>query len=62
VQDYGGAGPESHDGLVDNVEIKKSCGIPLLDKSALATVRNASPLPKPPMAIRISIPILYQLN
>lgn len=49
-------------GLVDHIEIKKSCGISLLDKSALATVRNLSPFPKPPMAIRISLPILYQLN
>lgn len=50
------------DGLVDQIEIKQSCGIPLLDKSALATVRNACPFPKPPMAVKIIIPILYQLN
>lgn len=50
------------DGLVDQMEIKKSCGISLLDKSALSTVRSAGPFPKPPMPVRIIIPILYQLN
>ncbi len=50
------------DGLAHQIEIKKSCGIPLLDKSALATVRHACPFPKPPMAVRIIIPILYHLN
>lgn len=50
------------DGHVDQLEIKKSCGISLLDKSALVTVRNACPFPKPPLAIRIKLPILYQLN
>lgn len=50
------------DGLADKIEIKKSCGISLLDKSAMATVRKAFPFPKPPRAVRIVIPILYQLN
>jgi periplasmic protein TonB len=49
-------------GKADRIEIRKSCGIPLLDKSALFTVRNAGPFPKPPTAVRIIIPILYQLN
>ena len=50
------------DGLVDNLEIKQSCGFALLDKSALKTVRNACPFPKPPMEARIIIPVHYQLN
>lgn len=49
-------------GKAERIEIRKSCGIPLLDKSALSTVRNAGPFPKPPTAVRIIIPILYQLN
>ena len=50
------------DGRADNIEIQKSCGISLLDKSALKTVHNACPFPLPPMAARIVIPIVYQLN
>lgn len=50
------------DGRADDIEVQKSCGISLLDKSALKTVQNACPFPKPPMAARIVIPILYQLN
>lgn len=50
------------DGSVDNIEIHKSCGISLLDKSALKTVQNACPFPNLPMAARIVIPIVYQLN
>ncbi len=50
------------DGRADDIAIRKSCGISLLDKSALKTVSNACPFPNPPMAARIVIPIVYQLN
>jgi protein TonB len=50
------------DGRADNIAIQKSCGISLLDKSAMKTVHNACPFPLPPMAARIVIPIVYQLN
>lgn len=50
------------DGRADNIAIQKSCGISLLDKSAIKTVHNACPFPFPPMAARIVIPIVYQLN
>lgn len=50
------------DGRADDVAIQKSCGISLLDKSAVKTVHNACPFPLPPMAARIVIPIVYQLN
>ena len=50
------------DGRADNIAIQKSCGISLLDKSAMKTVHNACPFPFPPMAARIVIPIVYQLN
>lgn len=50
------------DGRAENIEVQKSCGISLLDKSALKTVHNASPFPSPPMAARIVVPIVYQLN
>jgi len=50
------------DGRADDIEVQKSCGISLLDKSALKTVYNACPFPNPPMAARIVIPIVYQLN
>lgn len=49
-------------GHVDDLEIKKSCGIKLLDHSAMETVRMACPFPKPPALARIVIPIMYKLD
>lgn len=49
-------------GHVDNLEIRKSCGINLLDHSAMETVRMACPFPKPPAVSKIVIPIVYNLN
>jgi len=49
-------------GHVDDLEIKKSCGIKLLDNSAMETVRKACPFPQPPALAKIVIPIVYKLN
>lgn len=49
-------------GHVDDLEIRESCGIKLLDQSALKTVRMACPFPKPPTTAKIIIPIAYNLN
>lgn len=50
------------DGRADNIQVQQSSGISLLDKSALKTVQQACPFPCPPMASRIVVPIIYQLN
>lgn len=49
-------------GHVDDLEIKKSCGIKLLDHSAMETVRTACPFPEPPALAKIVIPIMYKLD
>lgn len=45
-------------GHVDDLEIKKNCGIKLLDNSAMETVRKACPFPEPPVLAKIVIPIV----
>ena len=50
------------DGDVADIKINQSCGISLLDQSAIKTVRSACPFPIPPMAAQITIPIVYQLD
>lgn len=50
------------DGTVDEVLIVKSCGFPVLDKSAVKTIEKASPFPNPETDVRIMIPIAYNLD
>jgi len=50
------------DGNIDEVLIEKSCGFPVLDKSAVKTIEKASPFPKPETDVRIIIPIAYNLD
>jgi len=50
------------DGRVKDVEVKESSGRDVFDKSAIETIRTASPFPEPPSEAQIIIPILYQLN
>jgi len=50
------------DGTVREVEIDKSCGFPVLDKCAVKTIKKASPLPESEVAVKIIIPIVYNLD
>ncbi len=50
------------DGRVKNMEVKESSGRDIFDKSAIETIRTASPFPAPPIEAQIIIPILYRLN
>lgn len=52
----------AEDGAVRSVHVKESCGYPLLDNSAMETVRNCAPFPKPPVAAEIVIPVQYRLQ
>jgi len=49
-------------GSVDNIRLVESSGIPLLDRSALETIRRASPFPRPPVRAEIVIPVLFKLR
>lgn len=49
------------DGTADYIRLVQSSGISLLDKSALETVRRASPFPRPPVRAEIVIPVLFKL-
>jgi periplasmic protein TonB len=49
------------DGSVHSVRVIQSSGYPLLDKSALETVRQAAPFPKPPTRAEIVVPINFKM-
>ncbi|MCL4457214.1 MAG: energy transducer TonB [Nitrospirae bacterium] len=49
-------------GFVENIKIVESCGVDMLDKNAVDTVRKASPFPKPPIEAQVIIPIVYRLD
>jgi periplasmic protein TonB len=49
-------------GSVRGFKIIKSSGFPLLDKSAIDTVEDAAPFPKPPVEAQLVIPIVYRLE
>jgi periplasmic protein TonB len=50
------------DGSVRAFKIIQSSGFSLLDKSAIETVRDAAPFPKPPGEAQLVIPITYRLG
>jgi protein TonB len=49
-------------GAVDDLRVDTSSGHPVLDRSALAVVRRTAPFPRPPVALRIAIPLRYTLE
>lgn len=50
------------DGGVRDIRIVESSGISLLDKSAIKTVEEARPFPKPPTQAEIIVPIAFTLS
>lgn len=50
------------DGSVEDVTVSKSCGFPVLDKSAVKTIQKAAPYPRPGASVTIIIPIAYNLD
>ena len=50
------------DGSVGAIRVAESSGIPLLDRSAVDTVRTVAPFPKPPVKAEIVLPITFRLN
>lgn len=49
-------------GAVREIKVIQSSGYPLLDRSAVETVSETAPFPKPPGEARLFIPITYQLE
>ncbi len=50
------------DGNAKDVTVKESCGIDILNNSAVEAVKKASPFPKPPAEARIILPVVFKLN
>lgn len=50
------------DGGVSSVRLKESSGYPVLDNSAMETVRSVAPFPRPPVAAEIVMPVLFRLQ
>jgi protein TonB len=50
------------DGNTRDIRIKESCGIEMLNKSAVEAVKKASPFPRPPGEAQIVLPIVYRLS
>jgi protein TonB len=51
----------NEDGSVHEIKVVESSGVPLLDKSAMETVRIVAPFPKPPLRAEIVIPVMFKL-
>jgi len=49
------------DGQVGNVRLMESSGVPLLDRSALETIRRTAPFPRPPVRAEIVLPVTFRL-
>jgi periplasmic protein TonB len=50
------------EGSVRDFRIVQSSGYKMLDKSAVETVRDAAPFPRPPVEAQMVIPIIYRLE
>lgn len=50
------------DGRVEDVQVVKSCGFKILDKSAMETIEKCAPFPAPPLRAELTLPITYQLD
>jgi periplasmic protein TonB len=52
----------AEDGDVRSVQIKESSGYPLLDNSAVDTVKRVAPFPRPPVSAEIVMPVHFKLQ
>ena len=51
----------AEDGTVHGIRVAETSGFPILDKSALETVRSVAPFPKPPVRAEIMVPINFSM-
>ena len=49
-------------GTIKEARVMQSSGYDLLDKTALETVKESEPFPRPPIEAQIVLPIVYHLN
>jgi protein TonB len=49
------------DGSVGSIRVVESSGFPLLDRSAMDTVRKVAPFPRPPTSAEIVVPVNFKL-
>lgn len=49
------------DGGAQEIKVVQSSGFPMLDRSAMETVRMVAPFPKPPLRAVIVIPVMFKL-
>jgi protein TonB len=52
----------SEKGAVQRLEVRSSCGYPLLDREALQAVRRAAPFAAPTQATAVVLPIVFALR
>lgn len=52
----------AEDGNVRSIKVKESSGYSVLDTSAVETVKNVAPFPKPPLLAEITIPVVFRLH
>jgi len=50
------------DGLVQDITVVKSCGFKALDQNAIKIIKACLPFPKPMIAAKITLPIVYRIN
>jgi protein TonB len=49
------------DGTIHGIRVAETSGFPILDKSAMETVRSVAPFPKPPVRAEIVVPINFSM-
>jgi protein TonB len=52
----------AEDGNVHSLHVRESSGYPVLDNSAMETVKSVAPFPRPPVAAEIVMPVQFQLQ
>lgn len=52
----------AEDGSVRSIHVRESSGYPVLDNSAMETVKSVAPFPRPPMAAEIVMPVQFRLR
>ncbi len=51
----------AEDGSANKIRVTETSGFPILDKSALDTIRKVAPFPKPPVRAEIVVPINFKM-
>ncbi|MDD2897741.1 MAG: energy transducer TonB [Desulfuromonadaceae bacterium] len=52
----------AEDGRIHSIRVKETSGYPVLDNSALQTVKNIGTFPRPPVAVELVFPVTFNLQ